>query len=243
VGKTTITALISSAFHAAGHEVIAIDADPDSNLLASMGYPRPEAVKPLVELKELIEERTGVKPGTVGGMFRMNPRVDDIPEKYAVDVGGIKVLVAGAVKKGGSGCYCPENALVRTLVSHLLLDAGTTLILDMEAGVEHLSRGTVGAVDRLLVVVEPGRRSVETAQRIRRLAGDLGLKRVSLVGNKLRGPSDRDFLTRAFAEADFAGFIPYDERLREAELSGKPVSGASPEADRAVSEMMRGFKG
>ena len=140
VGKTTISALLAKALSDTGRKVIAIDADPNANLLACMGYREAEAVRPLVELNDLIEERTGAAPGTIGGMFKLNPRVDDIPDKCAVNIDGVKVLVAGAVKRGGSGCYCPENAFVRALVSHLLLDQDTALILDMEAGIEHLSR-------------------------------------------------------------------------------------------------------
>ena len=242
VGKTTVGALLASALQASGHEVIAIDVDPDSNLLACMGYPRPESVRPLIELKDLIEERTGVKPGTVGSMFKMNPRVDDIPGTYAVDVNGIKVLVAGTVKKGGAGCYCPENAFVRSLVSHLLLDKDTALVLDMEAGVEHLSRGTVDAMDRLLVVVEPGRRSVETASRIKGLAADLGLKQVSAIGNKIRSEGDETFLKENLNDIEFAGFVPYDERLRQAEISGKPVAGASRAADEAVGRIAENLR-
>ena len=234
VGKTTVSALIANSLHAEGRRVVAIDADPDSNLLACMGYPNPERVKPLVELKDLIAKRTGVKPGTVGGMFRMNPRVDDIPEKYAVDIDGIKVLVAGAVKKGGAGCYCPENALVRALVSYLLLDDNTDLVLDMEAGVEHLGRGTVSAVDWLLVVVEPGKRSVETALRIEKMASDLKLNRVCAVGNKIRSLKDKNLLKHSLSGIDFAGFISYDKRFVEAELEGRPVYGASRAADHAV---------
>ena len=151
-----------------------------------MGYPHPETIKPLVELKELIEERTGVKPGTTGGMFRLNPFVEDIPEKYAVDIDGVKVLVAGAVKKGGSGCYCPENTMIRSLISHLLTEKNSALVLDMEAGIEHLSRGTIAAVDHLIIVTEPGRRSIETAERIAHMAAEIGLNRVSVIGNKIR---------------------------------------------------------
>jgi len=238
VGKTTVSALLASALHAAGHGVIAIDADPDANLLACMGYPEPESVRPLVELKDLIEERTGVKPGTVGAMFKMNPRVDDLPEKCAVDFNGIKVLVAGAVKKGGSGCYCPENALVRTLVGHLLLGKDAALVVDMEAGVEHLSRGTVESVDRLLVVVEPGRRSVETALRIRGLAADLGLSQISAVGSKIRSAEDEALLRESLAELAFAGFIPYDDEIKKAEIEKKPVAGASPQADTAAAKIV-----
>jgi CO dehydrogenase maturation factor len=203
-----------------------------------MGYADPGAVPPLVELGDLIEERTGVKPGTVGGMFKLNPRVDDIPERYAVDMNGVKVLVAGAVKKGGSGCYCPENALVRTLISHLLLDGDTTLVLDMEAGVEHLSRGTIGAVDRVLVVVEPGSRSVETAVRIKGLADDLGLRQTDAVGNKIRSESDESYLRGALPGWDFAGFLPYDESVIETERSGRPVSDAGPSLGEALNKMV-----
>ncbi|NQU09178.1 AAA family ATPase [bacterium] len=233
VGKTTISALLARALHNAGRKVIAIDVDPNANLLACMGHPEPASVHPLVELKELIEERTGVKPGSIGGMFKINPRVEDIPEKYAVETDGVKVLVAGAVKRGGSGCYCPENAFVRALVSHLLLDKDAALILDMEAGIEHLSRGTVEDVDRLLVVVEPTRCSVETAQRIRALAADLGLEHVSAVGNKIKSDADKTFLREALSDLEFVGFVPYDEQIPQAERAGQPAAATSRAAGAA----------
>ena len=237
VGKTTLSALLAHSLHASGKEVLTLDADPDSNLLACMGYPEPSSVKPLVDLKDLIEERTGVKPGSTGGMFKINPTVDDIPGKYAVDVNGIKVLVAGAVKKGGSGCYCPENALVRALVSHLLLARNTTLILDMEAGVEHLGRGTVKAVDRLLIVVEPGMRSLETAVRIAALAADIGIDRINAVGNRIRSENDKDVLMRNLNGIEFTGFVPYDESIRDVEVARKPVTESNGPAMAAISDI------
>jgi len=243
VGKTTISALLSAALEAAGGDVLAIDADPDANLLACMGYAEPDKVPPLVELKDLIEERTGAKPGTTGGMFKMNPRVEDIPGKYAVDIDGVKVLVAGAVKRGGTGCYCPENAFVRTLISHLLLKKNMTLIVDMEAGVEHLSRGTAEAVDALLIVVEPGRRSLETAGRITRMAADLRLQRVTAVGSKIRSETEKAFLEKTLSDIEFVGFVPYDERLRDAEIGGRSVVGASEQVGKAISEMMTNLLG
>jgi CO dehydrogenase maturation factor len=247
VGKTTVSALLAAALHKRGLNVIAIDADPDSNLAATMGYAHADAIRPLVELKELIEERTGVKPGTTGGMFRLNPFVADIPEKYAVEIGGVKVLVAGAVKKGGSGCYCPENSLLRALVSHLFIEPDTALVLDMEAGIEHLSRGTIRSVDRLLVVVEPGRRSVETAVRIETLAADVGLKQLSLIGNKIRSKQDETFLRGLLPGLEFAGFLPEDELVRAAEAARRPVWGASAamqEAiERTVSVLEKGIQG
>lgn len=238
VGKTTVSALLAAALRSSGSEVIAIDADPDSNLLACLGHPEPGSVPPLVELRDLIEERTGVKPGTTGGMFRLNPEVGDIPEQYAVDIGGIKVLVAGAVKKGGAGCYCPENALVRALVSHLLLDDGMSLVLDMEAGVEHLGRGTLEAIDRLLIVVEPGRRSVETAVRIKDMAADIGLEQVGVIGSKVRSQEDTGFLDDAIKDMEFLGAIPYDETVREADMAGKSIVGVSQVAEEAISEIV-----
>ncbi|MEI7901600.1 MAG: AAA family ATPase [bacterium] len=238
VGKTTVCALLAKALKASGHSVVAIDCDPDSNLLACMGYPRPESVKPLVELHALIEEKMGVKPGTTGGMFRLNPFVEDIPDRYAVDIGGIRVLVAGAVKKGGAGCYCPENALIRALISHLLVDETTDLVLDMEAGVEHLSRGTIRTVDSLLIVVEPGRRSVETALRVRDLAADLGIRQLSVIGNKIRSEQDKASLRELLAGMEFAGFLPYDSRLVDVEQRGLSAFGASPAAEQAVQEIV-----
>ena len=239
VGKTTISALLAKALSDAGRQVIAIDADPNANLLTCLGYQDAAAVRPLVELEGLIEERTGAKPGTTGGMFKINPRVDDIPDKYAVDIHGVKALVAGAVKRGGSGCYCPENAFVRALVSHLLLDEQAALILDMEAGIEHLSRGTVEAVDHLLIVVEPSRQSVDTAFRVRDLAEDLGLHHLSVIGNKARTDADRSFLLEALTGIAILGFLPYDERLREAEMAGKPPFGASESVDGLVTKIVR----
>lgn len=238
VGKTTLTALLACGLHERGRDVVAIDADPDSNLLASMGYPEPETVKPLVELKALIEERTGVKPGTTGGMFQLNPFVADIPERYAVRVGGVRVLVAGAVKKGGAGCYCPENSMLRALVSHLLLEDGSALILDMEAGVEHLGRGVVRAIDYLLVVVNPGQRSIETARRVRELAADIGLTQLGVVANRIRTPDDETFIREALPDLPILGVLPDDETLLAADRAGRAVTDSGPDIKAAVNALL-----
>lgn len=239
VGKTTVSALLAHALKVSGHSVVAIDCDPDSNLLACMGYPNPDEVKPLVALKDLIEEKMGVKPGTTGAMFRLNPFVEDIPSRYAITLDGVRVLVAGAVKKGGSGCYCPENALVRALISHLLIDKDTALVLDMEAGVEHLGRGTVKAVDTLLIVAEPGRRSVETALRVKDMAADLGLTRVLAIGNKVRSEHEGAFLKEALGDIELVGLLPYDGRIRDAEIAGRSVVTASEQMQASVQDIMR----
>jgi len=245
VGKTTVSSLLSKALAASGHKVIAIDADPDSNLAACMGYETPEEIKPLVELHDLIEERTGVRPGTTGGMYRLNPLVEDIPDRYSVDIDGVKVLVAGAVKKGGSGCYCPENSLLRALISHLLLDEDTALILDMEAGVEHLGRGTIDAVDQLLIVADPGRRAVETALRIKKLASDIGLEKISAIGNKIRSNSDIEFLREALEGINLIGTVPYEDSVLVAERNKQGVGHTSDTVknaiDSIVSELKKSF--
>ncbi|GAJ13307.1 unnamed protein product, partial [marine sediment metagenome] len=178
VGKTMLAALFSKTFADNGYSVLAIDADPDANLAATLGFPETEKLTPISEMKEVIEERTGVQPGKTAPFFKLNPKVDDIPEKYSREHNGIKLMIMGRMKRGGTGCYCPENALLQALVTHLLLARSEVVILDMEAGIEHLGRATARAVDKLIVVVEPWRRAVETAYRVNQLAQDIGLHNV-----------------------------------------------------------------
>lgn len=227
VGKTLLAALLSKIFAESGYSVIAIDADPDANLAATLGFPHPEKITPISEMSDLIEERTGARPGKSAPYFRLNPKVDDIPEKYAHRLDGIRLMRMGNVKPGGSGCYCPENALLKTLLAHLLVARDEVVILDMEAGIEHLGRGTAGAVDALIVVVEPGRRSIETAFSIKQLASELGLKKLAVVGNKIRNQSDKDFLVSSLPGFKFLGFIPYDQAIVDADLANRPVLEAS----------------
>ena len=228
VGKTTLASLLSKVFAEEGYSVIAIDADPNSNLAATLGIPNPEDITPISEMSTLIEERTGAKPGKVGSFFKVNPKVDDLPEKYSFKYNGVRLMVMGRIKQGGSGCYCPENALLQALVTHLLLGRDEVVIMDMEAGVEHLGRATAKAVDRLIVVVEPGRRSVETARRIKKLAEEIGLHNIAAVGSKIRSQSERDFLTSSLPDFEFLGFLPYDQAIVDADLAGRPLFESSP---------------
>ncbi len=234
VGKTLLSALLARTFAESGYSVIAIDADPDANLAATLGIPDADKITPISEMSELIAERTGARKGEVAPYFKMNPRVDDIPEKYAHRVDGVRLMRMGEIKGGGGGCYCPENALLKALVAHLLVARNEVVILDMEAGIEHLGRGTASAVDRLIVVVEPGRRSLETAQNIRRLAGEIGLKRVSIVANKVRNDADRQFLKDSLPGFDFLGFMPYDQAIVDADLANRSVLTASAAVVAAV---------
>jgi CO dehydrogenase maturation factor len=241
VGKTTIAALLATGLAQANRKVVAVDADPDSNLAACLGYPHPDDIRPLIEFTDLIEERTGVKPGTRGAMFKLNPRVDDIPDEYAVNIGGVKVLVLGRLKQGGAGCYCPENAFLLSLTTHLLLDPDCDLILDMEAGIEHLTRGTVAAVDRLLIVVEPGRRSLETARRIMGLAQELGLKKIGVVLNKVSDPLDERFVRDELGDSTLLASLPYSEELR-LDREQSSVAAANDAVGKAINELLASLR-
>ena len=238
VGKTTICALLARALADAGNRVLALDADPNSTLAACLGFPDPNGISPLNEMADLIEQRTGVRPGTPGAVFKLNPRVDDIPDRFSVEHNGIRLLKMGAIKSGGTGCYCPENAFLKSLVSHLLLGEQDVLIMDMEAGVEHLGRGTVGGVDWMLIVVEPSRQSVETTKRIELLARDLGLTRLGAVGNKFRSDEERDFIARSVEPLPLFGCIPYDDGLRRAEQEGVPPQPDSAEIDKEIKRIV-----
>ena len=234
VGKTTTCALLAKAFAAIGHRVLAVDADPNATLASCLGFPSPDSITPLSEMAELIEARTGVKPGTAGAFFKLNPRVDDIPEQFSVEHDGIRLLRMGGVKSGGGGCYCPENAFLDSLVSHLFLGEQDVLIMDMEAGIEHFGRGTARGVDWLLIVVEPSRQSVETAKRIRILAGDIGLTHLGVIGNKHRTDQESDFILKSVAPLPVLGMLPYDDALRQAELEGRPPEPSRPEVAREI---------
>lgn len=237
VGKTLLASLLVQIFAENGYSVIAIDADPASNLAATLGFPQPEKITPISEMGELIEERTGAKPGKSGSFFKLNPHVSDLPEKYSAQKDSIRLMVMGKPKRGGSGCYCPENVLLKALVAHLLLARDEVVILDMEAGIEHLGRATAGAVDKLIVVVEPGRRSLETAATIRKLAKDINLINIAAVGNKIRGKQDIDFLTSMMADFEFLGFIPYDPAIVEADVAGLSVLNASKQVKGEVKKI------
>ena len=239
VGKTTLAATLARVFAEDGKKVLAIDADPDANLAGALGFERPADIIPLSEMRELIAERTGTQPGQYGSVFKMNPQVDDLPETIAKDVGGLKFMVLGGVNKGGGGCICPESVLLKNLVMHLVLARDEVVIMDMEAGLEHLGRATSTGVDKLLVVVEPGRRSLDTADHVRSLANDLKLKNVAVVGNKIRNKKDEEFIRKGLSDFEILGFIPYNDDVIEADLTGKSVYETSPEAVAAVKEIYK----
>ncbi|MGV8075341.1 MAG: AAA family ATPase [Syntrophobacteraceae bacterium] len=238
VGKTTLSAFLAQWFAGRGKHVLAIDADPDANLGRGLGVRDASQLAPISSMKDLVAERTESVPGSFGGFFKLNPKVDDLPEKLAVPCGeNIRLMVMGGVKKGGMGCVCPESILLKNLVQHLILRRDEVVVMDMEAGIEHLGRGTSQAVDCLIVVVEPGRRSIDTALRIKDLAGDIGLTRIALVGNKVRNEKDREFLVKSLPEYRFLGFIPYDDQIIESDLSGAFAENVSADTRAAIEEI------
>jgi CO dehydrogenase maturation factor len=208
VGKTTISALLARASQRHGNRVLAIDADPDANLAPTLGYHNPAAVIPLCDKKELIDERVGS-----GGLIRLNPKVDDLIDTLGVEIDGIRLMVLGTIPKGGGGCFCSPSALLKAFLIHVLAEPDEWVILDMEAGLEHLGRGSSGHVDCLIIVVEPYKRSLETAERIQRLAKDLGITNIRCVANKVSSAEDMALIERELHSIPFAGAIPYSPGL------------------------------
>jgi len=232
VGKTTLASLLAGVYSAEGEKVIAIDADPDANLAMALGIPPEQArqITPIAELKDLIEERTGAKPGSVGAFFKLNPKVDDIPERFSARKDNIRLLVMGSIKAGGGGCICPESVLLKSLLSHVLLGISEVVIMDMEAGLEHLGRGTARGVDAFLIVVEPGKRSIETAEAIRNLARDIGIDDSYVVGFKTQNEADRKFIRDNLPGFEVIGFVNYNPNIAEADRLGASVFDAAPGA-------------
>jgi CO dehydrogenase maturation factor len=221
VGKTSMVALLGSVLQQEGKRVLYIDADPDMNLATVLQVPEQVSITPIVELKELIAERTGVEPGQPAPLFKMNPKVDDIPDTYCVTHGGFKLMVMGTIKKGGGGCACPENAFLKSLLAYLVIARDEWVLLDMEAGIEHLGRGTAIGVDHLIIVVEPNRTSIETAHRIRSLSADIKIKNIYVLGNQIQDDEDREFLQGQLSDFPVLGYIGYSREIRDISLRKK----------------------
>ncbi len=224
VGKTTVAAILARLLGREGKKVLAVDIDPSPSLGSALGVPKEvrDGTEPISKMLDLVEERTGVRPGSsYGSLFTLNPKVSDLADKFGIPTkDGVTLLTLGTIETGASGCFCPENALVRRLVSHLILKRDEVLVMDMEAGVEHLGRGTAESVDVLIIVIEPGTRSVETARNIKKLAKDIGLKRIVAVLNKSRGEKDVEFAREKLKELDIdlLASVPYSDCVVSADL-------------------------
>ena len=246
VGKTTLSAALAKLYSRAGYTVIAVDADPDANLATALGIDADQAaaITPISVMKDLIAERTGAQPGSMGGFFSINPKVDDIPENLYTDADGIRLMVLGTVDNAGAGCICPESALLRRLIQHLIIERDEAVILDMEAGIEHFGRATAQAVDLLVVVIEPGRRSLQTAHKIAELGGSLGIPHIGLVLNKLGDDSQLESLRGDFPDLEFLGTIGRHQDMIDIDLAGKAAWTSAPlmaeveSIHRAIQELL-----
>ncbi len=245
VGKSTLAAALARLAAAESRRVLAVDADPAANLAAALGMPasQRDAIIPLSRRRALIEARTGAKVRQYGQIFKLNPDVSDIAEQESALIDGIHLLVLGAIESGGSGCACPESILLRSLLTDLVLYKDDSVILDMEAGLEHLGRATASGVDLMLVVAEPGARAVETARTIRRMAGEIGLKNLAAVGNKVATEEDAAYLRDSFSDWTYLGCVPEDPAIRRADREGcAAFDAAGPETKAVFKELWEKIK-
>ena len=221
VGKTTFSAILARLYAAEGKSVLAADVDPDANLGLALGFSEEEldAITPISKMADLVKERTGASGA--GKFFKLNPKVDDIPETFARDCNGVKLLVMGTVDVAGAGCVCPEHVVLKRLISHLMLNSDDVVIMDMEAGLEHLGRGTAENMEQFVVVIEPGARSIQTYKNVKRLAEQLGIKRVRVVANKVRNEEDEEYIKSKIPADDLLGFIHYNKDVIDADRQGK----------------------
>ena len=217
VGKTTFAACLARLYADEGRKVLCADVDPDANLGLALGFTEEDLAKitPITEMKALIQQRT--EADQFERYFKINPKVDDLPDMLAQEVNGVKLLLMGTVKTGGAGCVCPEHVILKRLLSHMIVQRDEVVIMDMEAGLEHLSRGTTDLVDQFIVVVEPGARSIQTYHSVQRLAADLGVRKVSVVANKVRDESDEAFIREQVPEEDLLGMIHYSGKVSDAD--------------------------
>lgn len=219
VGKTTFASLLCWALKDRGDQVLAVDADPDTNFGSMLGFPDAEKIIPIIRMQELIEKRTEVREGN-RSLFKLNPKVDDIPDKFMREHNGIRLIVMGTVKSAGSGCFCPEGTFLKRLLHQIVLREDEDIVVDFEAGLEHLGRGTASKFDRLIIVVEPTRFSLDSFKKIYPLAKDMGIKDVLAVANRVSGQKDIEFINSNLEQAQILGTIPYSEACIEANQTG-----------------------
>ena len=240
VGKTTLAGVMARILASQGRKVLAIDADPDSNLASAIGLSKEALAKlsPIASMTSLIEERTGSKKGSYGTMFKLNPKVDDLPDDMGVTHEGVKLLLLGCIPQGGGGCFCAENVLLKNLVRHLLVQREEALIIDMEAGLEHLGRGSTGYVDALIIVVEPGQRSIGTAKQIKKLGEDLKIKKIMIVGNKVGSDEDRKIIEENLSDFPILGHMSYNPRILQADREGRSPYDIDDKIKEEVKEIL-----
>jgi CO dehydrogenase maturation factor len=238
VGKTTICAGLAQLFAESGFDVLAIDADPNANLASAFGIPAESSPVPLIKMKELIAERTGASKDAVGTYFKLNPMVSDLPEKYWLEVDGLKLLVLGAITQAGAGCACPEGAFLKALLTYTILQRQELVLVDLAAGVEFMGRASVQGIDALVVVVEPSGRSIETANNMAKMAVDLGIRNVAAIGNKISDTTEIDAIKSQLKDITLLGTLSYSRVIQQADLKRIAVK----KADAEFVEKLRGAK-
>jgi len=230
VGKTTFSSVLARLYAEEGRGVLTADVDPDANLGMALGFTPEEldSITPISKMSELIAERTGATPETFGRFFKINPRVDDIPDRFALEKNGVKLLVMGTVDNAGAGCVCPENVMIKRVLSHLVLRRDEVVIMDMEAGLEHFGRGTADFVDRFVVVIEPGERSIQTYRKVKALSAEMGVKKVSVVANKIRSEADKEYIISRIPADELLGFVTFNDDTADADRRGLSPFDSSP---------------
>ena len=234
VGKTTVCAILAQLFAEGGYDVLAIDADPDVNLASAFGIAPEQSPEPLIKMKELIAERTGTGKDTLGAYFKLNPKVSDVPQEYWLETNGLKLLVLGAITQAGAGCACPEGAFLKALLTHTMLQRKEVVMVDLAAGVEFMGRASVQGIDALILVVEPGARSIETANKMAQMARKLGIGLVGTIVNMIAEPSQGDLIESQLKDAVLLGTLKYSRSLQEADLKRTAVFGADAEVTQAL---------
>ena len=237
VGKTTVCAVLAQLYAESGFDVLAIDADPDTNLASALGVASEQSPEPLINMKELIAERTGTGKDAVGAYFRLNPNVSDLPEKYWYESNGLKLLVLGAITQAGSGCACPEGAFLKALLRHTILQRQEMVLVDLAAGVEFMGRASVQGIDALVLVVEPGGRSIETANNMAKMGKELGIECVAAIANKITEISQIETITSQLQDVNLLGNLQYSRAMQQADLGRAPVFGADTEITNELKQI------
>lgn len=236
MGKTTVCAVWAQLFARDKFDVLAIDADPNTTLAFAFGIPPEQNPEPLIKMKQLIAERTGTDRESIGAYFKLNPKVSDLPQKHWTDINGVKLLVLGAITQAGGGCACPEGTFLKALLTHTILQRQEIVLVDLAAGVEFMGRASVQGVDAFVVVVEPGSRSIETANNVAKMARELGIKNVAAIANKITETAQTDVIKSKLKDVALLGSIPYCRSVQEADLEFKPVFENCPELVTALKD-------
>lgn len=236
VGKTTIMALLARELKQKGKEVLIIDADPSPHMAQTIGIHDSRNIVPIAEMKKLLAERAEKTPGSP--FYQLNPKVDDLLKNFMIEYDGYKLMVLGAIQSADGGCACPENQVLRKMLKKLLLTSNQIVLLDMEAGVEHLGRGTVAGADHLLIVITPSKSSIRTAKKIEKLAQDVHIPKISFIGNLVQDDEDKQFLRQELGKEPIVCF-PDSTAIRKAERKEEAITNTLDQLDDAPSELAR----